>query len=201
MSDERSEVEQRTSEDEERSAQSESDETGKDEGPGGDQEQASSGDGEQASGDDGESSEEIDENEDPKAVVQKLEEEGPPEKLEDWPQGKAKYETFGGREGEHGYHEGPEQQLGPSSLRHHEEGGVTIAGEDVDDPDQYKGEPIPGGPTDPEAPGAQGEDSVSGDDDDDSDSGEQDDSDSGEQDDSDSGEQEEGSDQSEEEEQ
>jgi hypothetical protein len=101
---------------------------------------------------------EVDEEEDPKAVVQQLEEEGPPEKLEDWPQGKAKYETFGGPEGEHGYHEGPEQQLGPSSLRHHDEGGVSIAGDEVDDPDEYKGEPIPGGPTDPDSPLAQGED-------------------------------------------
>jgi hypothetical protein len=78
-------------------------------------------------------------------------EEDPPEKLEDWPDDAAKYETFGGPEGEHGYHEGPEEKLGPSSLRHTEEGGVTIAGDEVDDPDEYKGDPIPGGPTDPDA--------------------------------------------------
>ena len=41
--------------------------------------------------------------------------------------------------------------LGPSSLRHHPDGTVTIAGEEVDDPDEYKGEPIPGGPTDESA--------------------------------------------------
>src|SRR4051812_22983392 len=85
--------------------------------------------------------------------VQELEEGDPPADLEDWPDDAAKYETFGGPEGEHGYHEGPEEEkLGPSSLRHGEDGGVTIAGEEVDDPDEYKGDPIPGGPTDPDAP-------------------------------------------------
>src|SRR3954464_4621999 len=79
-------------------------------------------------------------------------EEDPPEKLEDWPDDAAKYETFGGPEGEHSYEEGPEVKLGPSSLRHKEDGGVAIEGEDVDDTDKYKGEPIPGGPTDPDAP-------------------------------------------------
>jgi hypothetical protein len=54
-----------------------------------------------------------------KKTLEELE-ENPPEKLEDWPDGKAKYETFGGAEGE-----------------------------EVDDPDEYKGDPIPGGRTDP----------------------------------------------------
>jgi hypothetical protein len=85
--------------------------------------------------------------------VKELEEGDPPSDLEDWPDDAAKYETFGGPEGEHGYHEGPEEEkLGPSSLRHKEDGGVAIAGDEVDDPDQYKGDPIPGGPTDPDAP-------------------------------------------------
>jgi hypothetical protein len=75
-----------------------------------------------------------------------------PDKLEDWPGGKAKYETFGGPEGEAGYEDGPTSKLGPSSLRHHEDGDVSIEGEKVDNPDDYKGEPIPGGPTDPDAP-------------------------------------------------
>jgi hypothetical protein len=87
-----------------------------------------------------------------KEEIKRLEEEGPPEALEDWPEGQAKYETFGGPEGEHGYHEGPEEQLGPSSLRHHEDGSVTVEGEEVDDPDEFKGDPIPGGPTDPDSP-------------------------------------------------
>jgi hypothetical protein len=65
--------------------------------------------------------------------------------------------TFGGPEGDHGYEEGPEAKLGPSGLRHHEDGQVSIDGELVDDPSQYKGEPIPGGPTDTEGgrPGAE----------------------------------------------
>jgi hypothetical protein len=78
-------------------------------------------------------------------------EENPPEKLEDWPEDKAKYETFGGPEGQHSYDEGPEAQLGPSSLRHRDDGTVEIEGDEVDDPDKYKGNPIPGGPTDPES--------------------------------------------------
>src|ERR687893_1516275 len=90
------------------------------------------------------------EKEEAREEVEKLEEE-PPEKLEDWPDGKAKYETFGGPEGEHSYDEGPEKNLGPDSLRHHEDGSVTVEGEEADDPDEYKGEPIPGGPTDPNA--------------------------------------------------
>src|SRR3954447_9342651 len=85
--------------------------------------------------------------------VKELEEGDPPKDLEDWPDDAAKYETFGGPEGEHGYHEGPEEEkLGPSSLRHGEDGSVSIAGDEVDDPDEYKGDPIPGGPTDPDAP-------------------------------------------------
>ena len=87
-----------------------------------------------------------------KDEIKQLEEDGPPENLEDWPEGKAKYETFGGPEGDHGYHEGPEEKLGPSSLRHHEDGNVSVEGDEVDDPDEYKGEPIPGGPTDPDTP-------------------------------------------------
>src|SRR5919198_1477077 len=91
-----------------------------------------------------------------KEKVKQLEEE-PPEKLEDWPEDEAKYETYGGPEGEHSYDEGPEAKLGPSSLRHHEDGSVSIEGEEVDDPGKYKGEPIPGGPTDPDAPDVAGE--------------------------------------------
>jgi hypothetical protein len=83
-----------------------------------------------------------------KEEMHRLEEEGPPEKLEDWPSGKAKYQTFGGPEGESGYEEGPTAELGPTNLRYHEDGSVTIGGEKVDDPDEYKGDPIPGGPTD-----------------------------------------------------
>lgn len=82
--------------------------------------------------------------------IERLEQD-PPEKLEDWPDGKAKYETFGGPEGEHAYDEGPEKNLGPDSVRHHEDGKVTVGGEEADNPDEFKGDPIPGGPTDPDA--------------------------------------------------
>ncbi len=85
--------------------------------------------------------------------VAKLEEKDePPSDLKDWPDDEAKYITYGGGEGDHGYDEGPEKKLGPSSLERHEDGSVTIEGEKVDNPDDYKGEPIPGGPTDPDAP-------------------------------------------------
>ena len=76
-------------------------------------------------------------------------EENPPEKLEDWPDDKAKYETFGGAEGNESYEESVTSKLGPSSLRHREDGTVEVEGEEVDDPEEYKGDPIPGGPTDP----------------------------------------------------
>jgi len=90
--------------------------------------------------------------EEAKQTMADLEEEGPPDRLEDWPGGKAKYQTFGGPEGEAGYDEAATEQLGPSSLRHHEDGSVTIEGEEVDNPDEYKSDPIPGGPSDPDAP-------------------------------------------------
>ena len=85
-------------------------------------------------------------------------EENPPKNLEDWPSDERKYETFGGREGDHGYEEGPEAKLGPSGLVHHEDGSVSIDGEKVDNPEDYKGDPIPGGPTDPDAERLSGED-------------------------------------------
>ena len=84
-------------------------------------------------------------------------EKDPPEKLEDWPTDEAKYTTFGGGEGDHGYEEGPETKLGPSGVVHHEDGSVSIDGEKVDNPEDYKGEPIPGGPTDPNSPSIAGE--------------------------------------------
>jgi len=82
-----------------------------------------------------------------KETIHELEKD-PPEKLEDWPEDESKYETFGGPEGEHSYDEGPEAQLGRPDVRHHEDGSVSVEGEKVDDPDEFKGDPIPGGPTD-----------------------------------------------------
>jgi hypothetical protein len=88
-----------------------------------------------------------------------LEEGEPPSRLEDWPSGRAKYLTYGGPEGTAGYDEGATAKLGPSSLEHHDDGSVTIEGEPVENPEDYKAdEPIPG------APGADGdeEDEASG---------------------------------------
>jgi hypothetical protein len=90
--------------------------------------------------------------EETKQTMSELEEGDPPQDLAEWPGGKAKYQTHGGPEGEEGYDEAATRKLGPSSLRHHEDGSVTIEGEQVDDPEKYKGEPIPGGPSDPDAP-------------------------------------------------
>ena len=82
-------------------------------------------------------------------------EDDPPSDVEDWPADKGKYLTFGGAEGEKGYDEAVTRRLGPSEVRHHEDGNVSVQGEQVDDPDEYKGEPIPGGPTDPSVPDTQ----------------------------------------------
>ena len=71
--------------------------------------------------------------------MKKMEEEDePPSDLSEWPDDEAKYITYGGGEGDHGYDEGPEKKLGPSSLERHEDGSVTIDGEEVDNPDEYK---------------------------------------------------------------
>ena len=90
--------------------------------------------------------------EEAKEQMSELEESDPPKDLADWPGGKVKYLTYGGPDGGESYDDGATSKLGPSSLRHHEDGSVTIEGEEVDDPDEYKGEPIPGGPSDPNAP-------------------------------------------------
>jgi hypothetical protein len=121
--------------------------------------------------------------EEAKKTMEEIEEGDPPENLEDWPGGKAKYQTYGGPDSESGYDDGATAKLGPSNLRHHEDGGVTIDGEEVDDPDEYKGEPIPGGPSDPDAPPDPAMIGQEQDDDDSDDSGDSDsdsDSDSGE---------------------
>jgi hypothetical protein len=78
--------------------------------------------------------------------MEELEEGDPPENLEEWPDGKAKYLTYGGPEGTAGYDEGPTRKLGPSSLEHHADGSVSIEGEKVDDPERYKGERLPDAP-------------------------------------------------------
>ena len=77
--------------------------------------------------------------------VKKIEEGDPPSDLSEWPDDEAKYVTFGGGEGDHGYDEGPETKLGPSSLERFEDGSVEVDGEKVDNPDDYKSDdPITG---------------------------------------------------------
>ena len=89
-------------------------------------------------------------------------EKDPPDKLEDWPDDEAKYETFGGAEaGDSTYDEQHEKALGEHSVRHYEDGSVEVKGEKVDNPDDYKGDPIPGGPTDPDAAAMPGEEGTS----------------------------------------
>jgi len=77
-----------------------------------------------------------------KQEMHDLEEGDPPEKLEDWPEGKAKYETYGGPDSESAYDEGPTAKLGPSDLEYQEDGSIEIKGEKVDNPEDYKGERI-----------------------------------------------------------
>lgn len=120
-------------------------------------EQRSEDDSGETAGGDGQKSEALEsaekakeEEEEAKERMKEIEED-PPEKLEDWPDDKTKYETFGGAEGNESYEESVTSKLGPSSLRHREDGSVEIEGEEVDDPEEYKGDPIPGGPTDPKA--------------------------------------------------
>src|SRR4051812_50046226 len=93
--------------------------------------------------------EEQEEVEEAKQVMEDLEEGDPPEKLEDWPGGKAKYQTYGGPDSESGYEDGATSKLGPSNLRHHEDGAVTVGGEEGDDPHEEKGGPSPGRPRHP----------------------------------------------------
>jgi len=97
----------------------------------------------------------------------------PPQNLEDWPDGAAKYKTFGGPDGEQSWDEGPTSELGDSDVRHHDDGSVSVKGEKVDNPEEYKGDPIPGGPTDPDAPKVTGEKDLTNKDSDDDDSGEE----------------------------
>ena len=74
----------------------------------------------------------------------------------EWPGGKAKFQTFE-IDSDAPYGEDATAKLGPADVEHHEDGSVTVGGEEVDDPGEFKGDPIPGGPTDPNAPKLAGE--------------------------------------------
>jgi hypothetical protein len=97
---------------------------------------------------DGSSAEELarkkdEESEQAKEKMRELEEGDLPETLDDWPSGPAKYETFGLDDDAYG--SGATEKLGPPHLERHKDGSVSIDGEKVDNPDDYKGEPIAGG--------------------------------------------------------
>ena len=80
------------------------------------------------------------ESEQAKQEMQELEQGDLPKDLSDWPSGPAKYETFGLDDDAYG--EGATEKLGPANLARHDDGSVTIDGKAVDNPDDYKGEPI-----------------------------------------------------------
>jgi hypothetical protein len=80
-----------------------------------------------------------------------------PSDLSEWPGGKAKFLTLGGSDDPDAYGEGATAKLGPAEVVHHAGGAVSVGGEQVDNPEDFKGEPIPGGPTDPSSPAIAGE--------------------------------------------
>lgn len=63
-----------------------------------------------------------------------------PKEPSDWPSGPAKYETYGKDDAFYG--DGATGKLGPANLERHADGSVSIDGEKVDNPEDYKGEPI-----------------------------------------------------------
>ena len=76
--------------------------------------------------------------------MKKLEEgDDLPGDLSEWPGGAAKYETFG--KDDDAYGDGATSKLGPPNLTRHPDGSVEIDGKKVENPDDYKGEPIKGG--------------------------------------------------------
>jgi hypothetical protein len=80
-----------------------------------------------------------------------------PSDLSEWPGGRAKFLTLGGSDDPDRYGEGATAGLGPAEVVHHAGGSVSVGGEQVDNPEHFKGEPIPGGPTDPNSPAIPGE--------------------------------------------
>ena len=78
-----------------------------------------------------------------KEKMKELEEGDLPDDIDGWPTGPAKYETFG--KDDDAYGEGATAKLGPANLKRFPDGSVEVDGEKVDNPDDYKGEPIAGG--------------------------------------------------------
>ena len=67
-----------------------------------------------------------------------------PTDLSEWPDGKAKFVTFG-EEDDSAYGDGVTEKLGPAEVTRHEDGSVATSGEEVDDPDEHKAEPVKSG--------------------------------------------------------
>jgi hypothetical protein len=79
-------------------------------------------------------------------TMRKLEAGDAPADLVDWPSDSAMYKTYGADDQPYG--EGLTANLGPSDLARHADGSVSIKGQKVDNPADYKGDAVPGGPTD-----------------------------------------------------
>ena len=94
--------------------------------------------------------------EDAKEEVKELE-ENPPEKLEDWPTGRAKYDDVRRSRARDLLRRGGHRQARSLGRPLPRGRTVTKDGEEVDNPDEFNGEPIPGGPTDPNSPSVAGE--------------------------------------------
>jgi hypothetical protein len=82
--------------------------------------------------------------------MRELEAGAAPTDVDDWPSGPAKFLTYGIDDGE-SYGAGLTAKLGPPDLRRYADGSVSIGGVKVDNPEDYRGKPIPGGPTDPKS--------------------------------------------------
>ncbi len=92
--------------------------------------------------------EKSEENERAREEMDRLEAGDAPTDLADWPSGPAQYLTYGNAE-KGSYGSGVTAKLGPANLKRYADGSVSIDGKKVDNPGDYKGKPIPGGPTDP----------------------------------------------------
>ena len=116
-------------------------------------EQSRPADAEQADGDataQEKAQEQEKENEQAAEEMRELEAGVPPTSLDDWPDGPAKYLTYGSGEDE-AYGVGVTGKLGPADLERNGDGSIVIDGNKVDNPDDYKAEPLEGGPSDPNA--------------------------------------------------
>jgi hypothetical protein len=93
------------------------------------------------------------ENESAAEEMRVLEAGDAPTDLADWPSGPAKYLTYGseGSEDNSVYGVGVTAKLGPANLERFGDGSIEVDGEKVNTPDDYRGKPIAGGPTDPDA--------------------------------------------------